>query len=112
MLPASARYALTNGDVNMRAGRGSRYPVVTIIRADRQVSVHGGLSDRNWYDVSRRRNCGGAGGQNDDGDRNTRRPRQIKVPEEKQPGMRCTTPNADPSCPDNSHGQHMQLNKD
>ena len=55
---ASAQEAFTTGDVNMRAGPGSRYPVVTTIPEDRQVYIHGCLSDWDWCDVSWRRNRG------------------------------------------------------
>lgn len=55
---ASAQEAYTTGDVNMRAGPGSRYPVVTTIPEDRQVFIHGCLSDWDWCDVSWRRNRG------------------------------------------------------
>ena len=55
---ASAQEAYTTGDVNMRAGPGSRYPVVTSIPEDGQVYVHGCLSNWDWCDVSWRRNRG------------------------------------------------------
>ena len=55
---ASAQEAYTTGDVNMRAGPGSRYPVVTTIPEDRQVYIHGCLSNWDWCDVSWRRNRG------------------------------------------------------
>lgn len=55
---ASAQEAFTTGDVNMRAGPGSRYPVVTTIPEDREVFIHGCLSNWDWCDVSWRRNRG------------------------------------------------------
>lgn len=55
---ASAQEAFTTNDVNMRAGPGSRFPVVTTIPADRQVYIHGCLSNWDWCDVSWRRNRG------------------------------------------------------
>jgi uncharacterized protein YraI len=55
---ASAQEAFTTGDVNMRAGPGSRYPVVTTIPADREVFIHGCLSNWDWCDVSWRRTRG------------------------------------------------------
>lgn len=55
---ASAQEAYTTGDVNMRAGPGSRYPTVTTIPADREVFIHGCLSNWDWCDVSWRRNRG------------------------------------------------------
>ena len=55
---ASAQEAYTTGDINMRAGPGSRYPVVTTIPEDRQVYVHGCLSNWDWCDVSWRRTRG------------------------------------------------------
>jgi uncharacterized protein YraI len=55
---ASAQEAYTTSDVNMRAGPGSRYPVVTTIPDDRQVYIHGCLSNWDWCDVSWRRNRG------------------------------------------------------
>ena len=55
---ASAQEAFTTNDVNMRAGPGSRYPVVTTIPSDREVIIHGCLSNWDWCDVSWRRNRG------------------------------------------------------
>jgi uncharacterized protein YraI len=55
---ASAQEAFTTGDVNMRAGPGSRYPVVTTIPEGRDVFIHGCLSNWDWCDVSWRRNRG------------------------------------------------------
>jgi uncharacterized protein YraI len=55
---ASAQEAFTTGDVNMRAGPGSRYPVVTTIPENREVYIHGCLSNWDWCDVSWRRNRG------------------------------------------------------
>lgn len=55
---ASAQEAFTTGDVNMRAGPGSRYPVVTTIPENREVFIHGCLSNWDWCDVSWRRNRG------------------------------------------------------
>ena len=55
---ASAQEAFTTGDVNMRAGPGSRYPVVTTIPEDREVYIHGCLSNWDWCDVSWRRSRG------------------------------------------------------
>jgi uncharacterized protein YraI len=55
---ASAQEAFTTSDVNMRAGPGSRYPVVTTIPSDREVIIHGCLSNWDWCDVSWRRNRG------------------------------------------------------
>lgn len=55
---ASAQEAYTTGDVNMRAGPGSRYPVVTTIPENREVFIHGCLSNWDWCDVSWRRNRG------------------------------------------------------
>jgi uncharacterized protein YraI len=199
---AAAQEAYTTSDVNMRAGPGSRYPVVTTIPSDREVFIHGCLSNWDWCDVSWRRNRGwvfseylealyrsrriafdeyrtyvdipfvsfsfgywdrhyrnrpwfddwdhwgdrrdrrdrnrnrnwddddrrsGGGGGGDgewsrdqnrvgerpeeDGDRTNRRQRRIELPEETSPGMRCGTPDADPSCPDNSRGSRTQMNQ-
>lgn len=55
---ASAQEAFTTGDVNMRAGPGSRYPVVTTIPGGREVFIHGCLSNWDWCDVSWRRTRG------------------------------------------------------
>lgn len=55
---ASAQEAFTTGDVNMRAGPGSRYPVVTTIPEGREVFIHGCLSNWDWCDVSWRRTRG------------------------------------------------------
>jgi uncharacterized protein YraI len=196
---ASAQEAFTTNDVNMRAGPGTRYPVVTTIPADREVFIHGCLSNWDWCDVSWRRNRGWVFsdylealyrsrrigfdeyrgfvdipfvsfsfgywdrhyrnrpwfddwdrwgdrrdrwrdgdrdrdrernrdreqgrdgdrdwnrdrmGENEEEDRNTRRSRRIEWPDEELRGMRCGTPDADPSCPDNSRGRRMQMNDD
>jgi uncharacterized protein YraI len=203
---ASAQEAFTTSDVNMRAGPGSRYPVVTTIPGDREVFIHGCLSNWDWCDVSWRRNRGWvfsdyleaiyrsrrigfdeyrtfidipfvsfsfgywdrhyrnrpwfddwdrwddrrdrtrsrdrdrdrdrdrnrdrdweddrqSGDQDrnrdrvgersdDDGDRTNRRQRRIELPEDDVRGMRCGTPDADPSCPDNSRGRRMQMEQD
>ncbi len=42
---ASAQQAYTTSDVNMRAGPGSRYPVVTTLPEDARVLIHGCLSN-------------------------------------------------------------------
>ena len=55
---ASAQEAFTTNDVNMRAGPGTRYPVVTTIPSDREVVIHGCLSNWDWCDVTWRRNRG------------------------------------------------------
>lgn len=55
---ASAQEANTTADVNMRAGPGSRYPVVTTVPEDREVYIHGCLADYEWCDVSWRRQRG------------------------------------------------------
>lgn len=49
---ASAQEAITTNDVNMRAGPGTRFPVVTTIPEERPVMIHGCLSDYDWCDVS------------------------------------------------------------
>jgi len=183
---ASAQEAFTTNDMNMRAGPGTRYPVVTTIPADREVFIHGCLSNWDWCDVSWRRNRGWVfsdylealyrsrrigfdeyrgfvdipfvsfsfgywdrhyrnrpwfddwdrwddrrdrrrsrdrnwdDNRNDsrddtrdwdrdrmgersteDGDRTNRRQRRIELPEDELRGMRCGTPDADPSCPQN-----------
>lgn len=48
----SAQEAVTTNDVNMRAGPGTRFPVVTTIPEERPVVIHGCLSDYDWCDVS------------------------------------------------------------
>lgn len=55
---AAAQEAITTADVNMRAGPGSRFPVVTTIPEGREVFIHGCLSDFDWCDVSWRRDRG------------------------------------------------------
>ncbi len=55
---ATAQEANTTADVNMRAGPGSRYPVVTTVPEDREVYIHGCLADFEWCDVSWRRQRG------------------------------------------------------
>ena len=55
---AAAQEAIATADVNMRAGPGSRYPVVTTVPEGREVFIHGCISDFDWCDVSWRRNRG------------------------------------------------------
>jgi len=55
---ASAQRAYTTSDVNMRAGPGSRFPVVTTLPGDSRVFIHGCLSNWDWCDVSWRRTRG------------------------------------------------------
>lgn len=47
---AARGYATT--DVNMRAGPGTGYPIVTTIPARGPVNIHGCLSNRSWCDVT------------------------------------------------------------
>jgi uncharacterized protein YraI len=49
---ATAQEAVTTSDVNMRAGPGTRFPVVTTIPENRPVMIHGCLNDFDWCDVS------------------------------------------------------------
>ncbi len=55
---AMAQEAITTNDVNMRAGPGTRFPVVTTIPEERPVMIHGCLADYDWCDVSWRRERG------------------------------------------------------
>lgn len=55
---AAAQEAYTTGDVNMRAGPGTRYPAVAGIPEDSLVYIHGCLSDWDWCDVSWQRSRG------------------------------------------------------
>ena len=56
--PALAQNADVTADLNMRAGPGTGYPVITTIPDGRGVDVHGCVSSRNWCDVSWRGNRG------------------------------------------------------
>jgi uncharacterized protein YraI len=44
--------AVTTGDVNMRAGPGTRFPSVAVIPAGSVVRVYGCLENRQWCDTS------------------------------------------------------------
>lgn len=55
---ASAQEAFTTNDVAMRAGPGTRYPVVRMLPEDARVYIHGCLSNWDWCDVSWRRSRG------------------------------------------------------
>lgn len=49
---ASAQQAFTTNDVALRAGPGTRYPVVRMLPEDANVYIHGCLSNWDWCDVS------------------------------------------------------------
>lgn len=49
---ASAQEAYTTNDVSLRAGPGTRYPVVRVIPEDAVVYIHGCLRNWDWCDVS------------------------------------------------------------
>lgn len=49
---AIAQNAEVTADVNMRAGPGSRYPIVTTIPSGRDISVHGCVSGYDWCDAT------------------------------------------------------------
>lgn len=55
---AAAQEAFTTNDANLRAGPGSRFPVVATIPEDSDVYIHGCLSNWDWCDVSWRRSRG------------------------------------------------------
>lgn len=55
---ASAQQAFTTNDVAMRAGPGTRYPIVRMLPEDANVYIHGCLSNWDWCDVSWRRSRG------------------------------------------------------
>ncbi len=55
---ASAQEAFTTGDINMRAGPSTRFPVVETIPEGRPVVIHGCLANFDWCDVSWRRERG------------------------------------------------------
>lgn len=57
-LPALAQDASVTVDLNMRAGPGSQYPVITTIPGGRSVDIYGCESGLNWCDVSWRGNRG------------------------------------------------------
>lgn len=55
---AIAQSVMSTADVNMRAGPGTRYPVVTTIPQDRNVDVYGCDQDLDWCEVAWRGNRG------------------------------------------------------
>jgi uncharacterized protein YraI len=57
-VPALAQDARVVTDLNMRAGPGTQYPVVTTIPGGRAVDIHGCEGSLNWCDVSWRGNRG------------------------------------------------------
>ena len=57
-LPALAQDARVTTDLNMRAGPGTRFPVITTIPGGRSVDIHGCESGLNWCDISWRGNRG------------------------------------------------------
>ncbi|MDN2580906.1 SH3 domain-containing protein [Aquibium sp. ELW1220] len=57
-VPALAQDASVTADLNMRAGPGSQYPVITTIPDGRSVDIYGCESGLNWCDVSWRGNRG------------------------------------------------------
>lgn len=57
-VPATAQRAEVTTDLNMRAGPGTRYPVITTIPDGGGVRLHGCVSGYDWCDVSWRGNRG------------------------------------------------------
>lgn len=57
-VPALAQNAEVTTDLNMRAGPGTQYPVITTIPDGRGVNIYGCESGLNWCDVSWRGNRG------------------------------------------------------
>lgn len=57
-VPAVAQNAEVTADLNMRAGPGTQYPVITTIPDGRGVNIYGCESGLNWCDVSWRGNRG------------------------------------------------------
>jgi uncharacterized protein YraI len=57
-LPALAQDASVTADLNMRAGPGTQYPVITTIPAGRSIDIYGCEGGLNWCDVSWRGNRG------------------------------------------------------
>ena len=55
---ALAQEAEVTIDLNMRAGPGARYPIITTIPEGRSVEVYGCLNDYDWCDVGWRGNRG------------------------------------------------------
>jgi uncharacterized protein YraI len=49
---AAAANAYSTGNVNLRAGPGTNYPVVVTVTAGAPVNLHGCLSGYNWCDIS------------------------------------------------------------
>ncbi len=50
-LSADGHRAVATADVNLRAGPGTRFPVVDVVRRGATVAVIGCLADRAWCDV-------------------------------------------------------------
>lgn len=49
---AAAAPGYATGNVNMRAGPSTQYPVITTVRVGSPVEIHGCLSGHSWCDVS------------------------------------------------------------
>jgi Uncharacterized protein with a bacterial SH3 domain homologue len=52
MAAGAATSGYATGNVNMRAGPGTAYPVIVTMRAGDGVVIHGCLSNRSWCDTS------------------------------------------------------------
>jgi uncharacterized protein YraI len=55
--------AVATTDLNLRAGPGTRFPVVTTIPSNQSVTVHGCIEGRDWCDVTFGNNRGWAYGE-------------------------------------------------
>ena len=51
---ANAAQAFATANVNLRAGPGTDYPVVTTLSAGQILTIYGCLSDGSWCDVAMR----------------------------------------------------------
>lgn len=49
---ASAAPGITTGDVNLRAGPGTNYPRLGVVRRGTEVEIHGCLRGYSWCDIS------------------------------------------------------------
>ncbi|MBB4303977.1 uncharacterized protein YraI [Rhodobium orientis] len=51
-MATAATRSVATGDVNLRAGPGTSYPVVRVVPRGASVATHGCLKDYSWCDVS------------------------------------------------------------
>lgn len=49
---SAATVAVATGNVNLRAGPSTTYPVVTVVPAGARITTHGCISDYSWCDIA------------------------------------------------------------